>query len=447
MGESLISRRGSSDGSFLGILKTEIITSNQVWTAPKAKNNSFSVRIFGGGGGGSNNAGGGGGWMNNGILTIKPGTNIQIIIGKGGDFEIYNNINSTSGGTTAFGSYLSANGGGRASINIGGNGGSGGGGGKQGGTGYQFGGGGSGGGNGGSGGIWGGGGGSMYGKGGDGGTYGGGGGGGTSWTDKIAYSGGNGGTYGGGGGGSILQNAYGGVFIGSYGIGGTYGGNGGTGMTMWAGVLNNTSLILAQNGTNTSTWTNVFHDGNEYFRGWGRAGSLGYNANVANSYQDRAAGGAGGGGFGGNGGNGGFNYEKDGGVAAAGGGGGGYGSNGGSSFIAVQTMTDVGGGGGGGYGGDGGNGWRWGSGGGGGYGKSAKGGNASTGASGGGGGYYGKGGTGGGGGGYGNGGSFIDYQLAEFGGGGGGNDASIPNNISRSYGNGGDGICIIQYYI
>ena len=382
--------------------KTEIINESTVWQVPNGViNNQFEVRIFGGGGGGAcyvenrggvNGCGGGGGWMNNAILTLEPFSEISISIG-GGSPAYYNNevtdarttLRGDSGGTTSFGTYLSANGGGFGYASYsgtkikygGGIGGSGGGGiynngSREGCTGYQFGGGG-----GrdwlncpaGNGGTWGGGGGGAY-KGGRGGTYGGGGGG--------ANYGGNGGTWGGGGGSN-----------GPYGRKGTYGGNGG----------NNT--VDAQNGTNTYTYNNV----DVTLRGWGRAGNEcggggGYGGNGGTNY-------GGGGGYGGNGGT---NY----------GGGGGYGGSGGDSN-----------GGGGGYFSHGGNN----NGGGGGY--YGKGGNNS-----GGGGGYGKGGEG-------KVQKSSDTSLADglYGGGGGWGYGTV--NYKNDYifvGKGGDGLCIIQYW-
>ena len=93
MGESLIVRKGGgSSGGSGDRLTTEIILEDTNWVAPKAKNQKFSVRIFGGGGGGgtsnsnTNNegSGGGGGWMNNALLNIPAGTSVQISIGRGG---------------------------------------------------------------------------------------------------------------------------------------------------------------------------------------------------------------------------------------------------------------------------------------------------------------------------------------------------------------------------
>ena len=263
MSEAIISRRGWGEAGkpTPPELKTEYITANQTWNVPNHIG-AITVRIFGGGGGSNNrgtHGGGGGGWMNNGDLEIANGTPIQITIGAG---------TISTGGTTSFGTYLSAAGGRAGSANRGGSGGSGGFGMGRGGDGYQFGGGGSLD-HGGNGGIW-------------------GGGGGGSW-------GGNGGKYGGGGGGSTV------------GYGGEYGGRGGR------------SGLAAENGTNTIGNFNVSAD----CRGAGLAGaSMNY---TSNGYE---GGGGGGGGYGGNGGDGGYGDDYLG-LAGCGGGGGGYGGNGG----------------------------------------------------------------------------------------------------------------------
>ncbi|MBR3600452.1 MAG: hypothetical protein IKL53_11330 [Lachnospiraceae bacterium] len=151
MGEALMFRagaggNGSSGGNYE--LVTHVIETNQTFVMPEGvKDNQVYVRIFGGGGGGSkfvnsqNNykaAGGGGGWMNNGYVNLGTGSRIDIIIGLGGSIN-------NSGGTTTFGTYLSAAGGGGGYGSIGGSGGAGGGSWyNNGGIGYQFGGGGGG---------------------------------------------------------------------------------------------------------------------------------------------------------------------------------------------------------------------------------------------------------------------------------------------------------------
>ena len=405
MAEAIISRRGSGSGGFIGSLKTEIITCNSNFLVPP-HNGNISVRIFGAGGG----YGGGGGWMNNGEFTIAVGSVIPITIGVGGRGE------RSSGGTSTFGSYLSANGG---TGGDGLNGGDGGAGGTPCGIGYQFGGGGCSRGTWyktGHGGIWGGGGGGC---GGDGGIYGGGG-----------APGGNGGTYGGGGGGGMYR----GSDFRNGGIGGQYGGNGEMLLDFnWSTRI--WSSILAQDGTNTSTWTNVDNVGGVLLRGWGKGGGMGIIDN-----RDTFIG-AGGGGYGGNGGrilpeHSEFEYNRS--ISAYdGAGGGGYGGHGANAWY----NRDDRGGGGGGYGGNGGEGGYDGGGGGGGYGPGADGGTEE----GGGGGYFAPGGSGSGGGGaYGPGGSSGEYinnnrslRDGKFGGG-----AAQDENAR-----GGDGICIIQYYI
>ena len=508
MAEAIISRRGSNTSS-KRVLITETITTNTNWKLPNyLTEGSIHVMVYGAGGGGNYVIGaGGGGYMNEiDINVTEINDEIPIIIGLGGN-------NRNSGGTTSFGTFISANGGEYSVSGNGGNGGSGGGGQHyssgtpgNGGIGYQFGGGGGamGGGCGGNGGMYGGGGGgsgwdrrSIVGKGGDGGLYGGGGGGGAaslSNTKTCTNNGGNGGDYGGGGGGGAAYYTYiGSNTSGKYcwlnssrysngGNGGIYGGNGGPGrcptdvpynLSSEANnntlefvniynpsnsseyiatylILNtwlNTSKVSGENGTNTSTWTNVFNDGNEYFRGWGISPNPSDSSFIAS--------GSGGGGYGGNGGSGvSFNYIISGSFSVGGGGGGGYGSNGGTilynnsglyNFIYFGSMlsSGIGGGGGGGFGGDGGHSTLdvpiGGGGGGGGYGKSAKGGNGNR-SGGGGGGYYGRGGDSinnfsGGGGGYGNGGEYN--RNVGFGGGA----CSYSNQRA------GNGICIIQYYI
>lgn len=128
---------------------TEVIAESTNWTVPSnVKDGQISVLIFGGGGSAYHNGnahtyggGGGGGYMNNGIFTLAQGAVIPITIGAGGF--------GGTGGTTTFGTYLSANGGQMGGYLDGGSGGSGAGGfarpdsGANGGIGYQFGGGGA----------------------------------------------------------------------------------------------------------------------------------------------------------------------------------------------------------------------------------------------------------------------------------------------------------------
>ena len=393
MSEVMIGGSGSSGGKLI----TEYITFNHNWTVPNnVKNNEFSIRIFGGGGW-SYSAGGGSGWMNNDTKTLTPASVVYISIGQGGS-----NIIGSSGGTSSFGTYLSANGASGASGGAGGN---------NGGTGYQFGGGFGGYWDGLPGGVWGGGGGCFKNNGGSGGTYGGGGCGGLSHNGKRA---GNGGTYGGGGGGSRYDY----IGVSGWSIGGTGGTYGGNGCWFYSTKVAFSSIDTsaswyhkATNGINTSTWTNVTKDDltGEYFRGKGLGNSTNH--------------GGGGGGYGGNGGRAYVDKGSDSNYSIYGGGGGGYGSNGGSALYDSYGQT---GGGGGGYGGDGGGG-----GGGGGYGKVSIGNR-------GGGGYYcpggGKRGTEGGGG-------FGIWRNGIL-------EATFASGGQRgNSSNGEPGICVIQYYI
>lgn len=395
MSEAIISRRGiSSNQSYAYESTIETFVSNTAWKVPRARDNQFYVRIFGGGGGSTDQQtypiGGGGGWMNNGSVELTENSIVQITIGKGGSSN--GGINAVAGGTTSFGTYLSANGGDSRF----GNGGSGGGyftgfptvqynfNNRQyylyqsaiselQSIGYQFGGGGCAGSD------------VMY----------------NTKNNKIC--GGGGGIWGGGGGKTVMitntSRTYNAIFIpknNSTSMG--YGGNG--------GVQGSISTVNGVSGTNTIGDVNVATE----LQGPGLFG-IGY---WSSSY---GASGGGGGGYGGNGGYGCIETNVD------------YvdgrfqftSSNNQTVTITmkVNTYHHGGGGGGGGYGSDGGNGSILGCGGGGGYGKSGKGGDAYMNIS-------------GGGGGYGPGGSY--WTSPGYAGGGAGGQ------------NGGDGICIVQYY-
>ena len=320
MGEALIIRSGGgmSNGGY--IPKTELIKVNQSFMVPKAKGQQFSVRIFGGGGGvGVSNGGGGGGNMNYAVLNLPEGSKIDIIIGAGG-------TNKNNGGTTSFGTYLSATGGECGNRFNGGNGGTGGGG-------------------------------SRPGSGGSG-TYGGGGGGCYLFNmyvdkNKVISAGGNGGIYGGGGGGYNR----GGISVGGWGNG--------------CCAINN---INAEDGLNTigmglefegfglaggikvyssiDKYNNIYKCTDSLGFGYHKAGG-GYGGNggytaiynyIRFEEQWNFTGYGGGGGYGGNGGNG---------TDQSGGGGGGYGNDGGDGSFEYSSSGPGYGGGGGGYGPDG----------------------------------------------------------------------------------------------
>lgn len=321
MSDAIISRRGYTSAG-KPELRTEIIAFSQDWTVPNTIKGNTAVRIFGGGGG-SVSCGGGSGWMNNGEFALNAGDVITVTIGDGG----YNN---NAGGSTSFGTYLSANGGSPGQDWSGGSGGAGGGtsgasgSGIYGGTGYQFGGGGSGQ-YGGDGGIWGGGG---YGK----------------SNTRSKGGAGNGGTYGGGGGSTLYTTNN------NVGRGGSYGGNGAS--VDWSSTYKHTFIRNAVNGTNTWGNGSVPQD----CWGYGLAGTTGAkNTYDADDGWTNTLYPGGGGGFGGNGGSndgGGGGYGGDGGSNR--GGGGGYGrtakggNNGGGGGGWYGCGCD--GGGGGGYG-------------------------------------------------------------------------------------------------
>lgn len=113
-------------------LHTDIITSSQIWPRPAnltAEDDVF-IRVFGGGGGGgygSSGSGGGGGYMATwtGHLTESSYTVTIGSGGTGGYNQTYHH-DGTSGGTTSFGTLVSAAGGGGGGTYAG-NGGSGGG--------------------------------------------------------------------------------------------------------------------------------------------------------------------------------------------------------------------------------------------------------------------------------------------------------------------------------
>lgn len=281
----------------------DIIINDSVWEAPQGLvNNSVYVELIGGGGYtnryysyGPNIsicAGGAGGYFNNGTIKMNEGEAVYVRIGRGG----FSSTGYRNGGTTSFGSYLSANGGGGGTIQgsdakiiLGGDGGSGGGVSfinlnlannpliennmfyykAKGGIGYQFGGGG------------------VYVNNNAIGNF-----------QFDALEGGNGGPWGGGGGVYSIfnENLTGNLMAG---IGGEFGGNGGT------------LSMDAVNGTNTLGLTLNIYGNFCRLNGNGRCGNYG----------------GGGGGYGGRG----ENY---------GGGGGGYGGIGGNEGGGGGGMND-----------------------------------------------------------------------------------------------------------
>lgn len=369
-------------------LRTELITESKTWTNTTGRDMDVTVMCFGGGGGGGvldistddprfARAGAGGGRLASGVVNVKANESVNITIGPAGQ-------NTGNGGTTSFGTYLSAYGGSSAVNSRGSytpmstNGGSGG---TGGGAGYiTF---------------------DEYinatnlnpvsAYGGDG-QYGGGGGGGTVVCDITSYTyeyekfrGGAGGIYGGGGGGGgvgiKLRNNLdeanasdilhtrpgpgGGITSSST----THGGKGGTPSYTFPGTASPYGLAMGitpgtrpDSGTDTSAM-------NLPFTGSGAAGA---NRNFASPYNEgdritndsgimpkgvyfASGGGGGGGGYGGEGGWAGAGLCSNGNAyPGGGGGGGGYGAKGGGGGYPTDSYPFIGGGGGGGYGGNGG---------------------------------------------------------------------------------------------
>lgn len=107
------------------VFKTEVIKESTGWTVPDV-DGPVNVRIFGGGAGGQaekttffnfffydGGCGGGGGHMATKDIMLTRGKNVLITIGKGGAKGAGNGNgeSGSAGGTSSFGTYISANGG------------------------------------------------------------------------------------------------------------------------------------------------------------------------------------------------------------------------------------------------------------------------------------------------------------------------------------------------
>ena len=102
-----------------GGMKYKIFTSSGTFTVPSGVTQVL-VTLIGGGGGGSKGGGGslsgagggGGGVYYRTPVTVTPGSSIPVTIGSGGAGGTSSHIDGYAGGTSSFGSYLSATGGG-----------------------------------------------------------------------------------------------------------------------------------------------------------------------------------------------------------------------------------------------------------------------------------------------------------------------------------------------
>ena len=309
-------------------LKWEKITTSKTWTVPAAAGQVFRIAVVGGGGGGCMYGnlrsgtcacgGAAGGNIKIETLTLPKGEEIQIICGAGGKGT--EGENGEKGGTTSFGTYISAEGGNggnykegdrKEGYDVAVNGADGGTGGGAAGISMDFG-----------------------GNGGNGGTYGGGGGG---YGNKG--NGGNGGTYGGGGGG-------GGGYGGAGGKGGTFGGDGGAFGEDGGG---HTNYGIERNGGNGTPGT--FTELDKWFTE-GKMNNDGLGG-VPTESVSGGGGGGGGGGYGGAGGNGYMDSTYSAGYVgiASGGSGGGffgdagksiYGSGGAGGFFTDGEDAEIG---------------------------------------------------------------------------------------------------------
>lgn len=114
MSEAIIARggKGSINSGSSNQLVTNIITNTTLFVvSDNVKDNKLYVRIFGAGGGGGcwNRGYGGSGYINNGTVYLTKGTSVYVTIGMGA----FNDGSQAqySGGTSSFGTHISAAGG------------------------------------------------------------------------------------------------------------------------------------------------------------------------------------------------------------------------------------------------------------------------------------------------------------------------------------------------
>jgi len=106
----------SGGGSYVGG-NAQLFTSSGTFTVP-AGITKLKITAFGGGGGGSSNNGGLGG-AGVALVTVTAGASYTVTIGSGGNGAAYTNAGATAGGTTSFGSLVTATGGGAGNATSG----------------------------------------------------------------------------------------------------------------------------------------------------------------------------------------------------------------------------------------------------------------------------------------------------------------------------------------
>lgn len=114
-----------------GTGQVQVFSASGTWTVP-AGIGKCRVRVWGAGGGYCSNAsyyagGGGGGFAMKSIYDLSGVTSVAVVVGTGGAITSTASTNGTAGGTSSFGSYVSATGGYTASttpatLNVGGTG-------------------------------------------------------------------------------------------------------------------------------------------------------------------------------------------------------------------------------------------------------------------------------------------------------------------------------------
>lgn len=101
---------------YSGPLAPQVFTSSGTFTVP-AGITSIRAQVYGAGGGSSRNAPGGTGGLGDAIITgLTPGATVSVTIGTGGNGGSGTGAGST-GGTSSFGTYISATGGGGGTWN------------------------------------------------------------------------------------------------------------------------------------------------------------------------------------------------------------------------------------------------------------------------------------------------------------------------------------------
>lgn len=122
VGTGLTLSAGTISASGGGQLQEQLFTSSGTWTVPTGVTRVNVIVIGGGGGGAGATAGlpfggrhGGVGGLASGNYSVTPGSSITVTVGVGGAANV--SSSGSAGGTSSFGSLISATGGGGGVIN------------------------------------------------------------------------------------------------------------------------------------------------------------------------------------------------------------------------------------------------------------------------------------------------------------------------------------------